>query len=55
MPLATELEANVTDVEVTIWTPMQDGLSLPGDAVMSGISQGQLVGIVVFNAPYACQ
>jgi hypothetical protein len=55
MPLAQELEANATDVEVTVWTPMQNGLTLPGDAVMSGISDGLLVGMVVFNSPYACQ
>jgi hypothetical protein len=55
MPLADELEANATDVEVTLWTPMQNGMTLPGDPVMSGISDGLLVGMVVFNAPYACQ
>jgi hypothetical protein len=55
MPLAQVLEANATSVEDSVWVPMQDGLTLPGDAVMSGISDGMLVGMVVFNAPYACQ
>ena len=54
-PLASELEANATSIEDTIWEPMQNGLTLPGDAVMSGIAGGTLVGMVVFNAPYACQ
>jgi hypothetical protein len=34
---------------------MQNGLSLAADVVMSGISDGMLVGMVVFNEPYACQ
>lgn len=54
-PLAQELEANATDVEVTIWVPMQNGLTLAADVVMTGISDGLLVGMVVFNAPYVCQ
>jgi hypothetical protein len=53
-PLAQELEANATDVEETIWVPMQNGMTLEGDVVMSGISEGMLVGMVVFNSPYAC-
>jgi hypothetical protein len=54
-PLAQELESNATDVEETIWTPMQNGMTLAADVVMSGISDGLLVGMIVFNAPYACQ
>jgi uncharacterized protein YceK len=54
-PLAQELEASATAVEETIWVPMQNGLSLAADVVMSGISDGMLVGMVVFNEPYACQ
>jgi pilus assembly protein FimV len=54
-PLASELEANATATEVTIWVPMQNGMTLPGDVSMSGISDGLLVGMVVFNAPYACR
>jgi hypothetical protein len=54
-PLAQELDANATQVEETIWVPMQNGMSLAADVVMSGISNGMLVGMVVFNAPYACQ
>jgi hypothetical protein len=54
MPLAQQLEANATAVEETIWVPMQDGATLAGNVVMSGISDGMLVGMVVFNAPYAC-
>ena len=53
-PLAQELVASATDVEDTIWVPMQNGESLPGDVVLSGISDGMLVGMAVFNAPYAC-
>ena len=54
-PLAQELDANAKAVEETIWVPMQNGMSLAADVVMSGISDGLLVGMVVFNAPYACQ
>jgi len=54
-PLAQDLEANATDVEETIWVPMQNGMTLAADVVMSGISDRLLVGMVVFNAPYACQ
>jgi hypothetical protein len=53
-PLAKELEANATAVEETIWVPMQNGMTLEADVVMSGISDGVLVGMVVFNSPYAC-
>ena len=54
-PLAQELVANAASVEDTIWVPTQDAESLPGDVALSGISDGMLVGIVVFNAPYACR
>jgi hypothetical protein len=53
-PLARELDANATAVEETIWVPMQNGMSLQSDVVMSGISDGTLVGMVVFNSAYAC-
>jgi hypothetical protein len=53
-PLAKELEANATAVEETIWVPMQNGISFAADVVMSGISNGQLVGMVVFNYPSTC-
>jgi hypothetical protein len=53
-PLAKELEANAISVEETIWVPMQNGMTLEADVVMSGISDGLLVGMVVFNSPYAC-
>lgn len=54
-PLAQELEANTTDVEVSIWTPMKDGLTLPSIFVMTGISDGTLVGLAVFNTPDVCR
>lgn len=53
-PLARELEANATSVEETIWVPMQNGMAFAADVVVSGTSDGMLVGMVVFNAPYAC-
>jgi hypothetical protein len=53
-PLSQELEANATEVEETIWTPMQNGISMGADVVMSGISDGLLVGMIVFNGMYAC-
>jgi hypothetical protein len=51
VPLANELEANADLVEETIWVP----LGMTGDVVMSGISDGLLVGMVVFNGTYACR
>ena len=54
-PLALELEANTTDVEVTIWVPMKDGMALPAIYVMTGISDGVLVGMAVFNSPDVCR
>jgi hypothetical protein len=53
-PLAQELEANATAIEVSIWTPMQGDLSLQPAVTMSGIADGLLVGMVVFNATYPC-
>jgi pilus assembly protein FimV len=53
-PLADELQANATAVEETIWVPMQNGISFAADVVMSGISNGLLVGMVVFNYPSTC-
>lgn len=53
-PLAQELQANTTDVEVSIWVPMKDGLTLPAVFVMTGISDGVLVGMAVFNTPDVC-
>jgi hypothetical protein len=54
VPLAQELEANATAVEETIWTPMQNGISFEAEVVMSGISDGLLVGMIIFNAMRAC-
>jgi hypothetical protein len=53
-PLAKELEANASLVEETIWVPMQNGMQFAADVVMSGISDGMLVGMVVFNYPSTC-
>lgn len=53
-PLAQELQANTTDVEVSVWVPMKDGMSLPPVFVMTGISDGVLVGMAVFNTPDVC-
>jgi hypothetical protein len=50
LPLAQELDANASSVEETIWIPP----AMTGDVVLSGISDGVLVGMVVFNAAYAC-
>jgi hypothetical protein len=51
VPLAEELEANADSVEETIWVPA----GMTGDVVMSGISDGLLVGMVVFNGTYSCR
>jgi hypothetical protein len=53
-PLALELEAKTADVEVSIWVATKDGITLPGIAVMTGISDGVLVGMAVFNSPEVC-
>jgi len=53
-PLAQELEANASAIEVSIWTPMQNGLSLQPAVIMSGIADGLLTGLVVFNSTYPC-
>jgi hypothetical protein len=49
-PLALELEAAATAVEDTIWTP----LTFQAVVVMSGIADGVLVGMAVFNDPNVC-
>jgi hypothetical protein len=51
VPLATELEATAQSVEETIWVPT----SMTGDVAMSGISDGMLVGMIVFNGMYPCR
>jgi len=53
-PLAQELEANTTHVEVSIWTPIKDGLTLPAIFIMTGISDGTLVAMAVFETPDVC-
>jgi hypothetical protein len=53
MSLGDELEANATSVEETFWIPAGTGAAAA--IVLSGISDGQLVGIVIFEAAYACQ
>jgi len=53
-PFADELNTTATDVEETIWVPMQNGSSFAGDVVLSGISDGLLVGMVDFNYPSTC-
>ena len=53
-PLAQELETNTTDVDVTIWVPMKDWITLPPIVVMTGISDGVLVGLALFNTPNVC-
>jgi hypothetical protein len=53
-PLADELNATATSVEETIWVPMQNGMSFAADVVLSGISDGLLVGMVDFNYPTTC-
>jgi hypothetical protein len=53
-PLAQELEANATAIEETIWTPVPNGIAMAADVVMSGITDGLLVGMVVFNGQYPC-
>lgn len=47
------LEANAADIEVTQWIPA--GTAAAVAVVMSGISDGQLVGMVLFEAAYPCQ
>ena len=49
-PLAIELEAAVSAVEVTIWTTP----TFPAVVVMSGMADGVLVGMAVFNTPNVC-
>ena len=49
LPLAEELEASATSVEETIWVPTQGDQTLSGDVAISGISDGLLVGMIVFN------
>ena len=53
-PLAQELEANATAVEVAIWVPMKDGLTLQSMVVMTGIADGVLVGMALFNSAGVC-
>jgi len=53
-PLADELNATATDVEETIWVPMQNGTTFAAAVVLSGISEGLLVGMVDFNYPSTC-
>jgi hypothetical protein len=53
-PLADELNATAKAVEETIWVPMQNGMNFAADVVMSGISDGMLVGMIVFNYPSTC-
>jgi hypothetical protein len=53
-PLAQELEANATAVEVTTWVPTKDGMARSAIFVMSGIADGVLVGMAVFNSTDAC-
>jgi hypothetical protein len=53
-PLAQELEANATAIEVTVWSPVKDGMALSGVVVMAGIADGVLVGLIVFNMPDVC-
>ena len=50
--LGEELEANAADIEVTLWIPAGPGAAVA--VVMSGISDGQLVGMVRFEAAYSC-
>jgi len=52
VPFAQELEANATNVESTLWIPTGSGGAIA--IVMSGIADGMLVGMVQFEAPYAC-
>ena len=49
-PLALELEAAATAVEETIWSPPM----FSAVVVMSGIADGVLVGMAVFNTPNVC-
>jgi hypothetical protein len=46
------LEANAADIEVTLWIPA--GTAAAVAVVMSGISDGELVGMVLFEAAYPC-
>ena len=46
------LEANAADIEVTLWIPAGTGAAVA--VVMSGISDGELVGMVLFEAAYPC-
>jgi hypothetical protein len=51
LPLAEELEAQAGSVEETIWVPA----SMTGNVVLSGIVDGLLVGMVVFNGELSCR
>jgi len=48
--LAEELQGRADSVEETIWVPTNQ----TGNVVLSGISNGLLVGMVVFNGDYPC-
>jgi len=52
MSLGDLLEANATSVEETFWIPT--GTASAVAIVISGISDGQLVGMVIFEAAYPC-
>jgi hypothetical protein len=52
MSLGDELEANAFSVEETFWIPAGTGAAAA--IVLSGISDGQLVGMVIFEAAYPC-
>jgi hypothetical protein len=53
-PLAQDLEARGTFVEETIWVATVDGSSTPAEVGISGIVDGLLVGVVMFNDRQSC-
>jgi hypothetical protein len=53
-PLAQNLESQGTSVEETIWVPTVDGSTFSAEVCMSGIVDGLLVGICMFNDWQSC-
>jgi hypothetical protein len=53
-PLAQELEARGSSVEETIWTPEVNGITGAADVCFSGIVDGLLAGVCMFNERQDC-
>jgi hypothetical protein len=53
-PLAQELETNADFVEETIWVPTVNGITAAADVCVSGVVDGTLSGVVMFNDRQDC-